>query len=222
MERWARTKLYDVLIAAPLMAYYLWVVWGLTGDVARLSAAVWGGEFIALMGLLNTVLTITFLSLIVVLVLVRRVPKAKSIGLMPRFAAIAGTFASLAITQMPYAELPLTVALLTMIPVLVGMAGAMVALAWLGRQASIMPEARGLVTSGPYAIVRHPLYLFEEIAIFGIALQHVQPWALIVFGLQLTLQLCRILYEEQVLSGAFPEYERYKVRTPDALIPRLY
>ena len=41
----------------------------------------------------------------------------------------------------------------------------------LARSLSIMPEARKLVTTGLYARIRHPLYLAEDIALLGIALQ---------------------------------------------------
>jgi protein-S-isoprenylcysteine O-methyltransferase Ste14 len=41
----------------------------------------------------------------------------------------------------------------------------------LGRSISILPQARQLVTSGPYAFVRHPLYLGEMTAMLGIAMQ---------------------------------------------------
>jgi protein-S-isoprenylcysteine O-methyltransferase Ste14 len=42
--------------------------------------------------------------------------------------------------------------------IVVGHLLAVYALAWLGRSFSIMAEARRLVTDGPYAVVRHPLY----------------------------------------------------------------
>jgi protein-S-isoprenylcysteine O-methyltransferase Ste14 len=48
---------------------------------------------------------------------------------------------------------------------------AVMTLSFLGRSFSVMPEARRLVTVGPYGVVRHPLYLFELLGVIGILLQ---------------------------------------------------
>jgi protein-S-isoprenylcysteine O-methyltransferase Ste14 len=88
----------------------------------------------------------------------------------------------------------------------------------LGRSFSIIPQARALVTTGPYAIVRHPLYLAEEIAIVGAVVQFYSPAALILLAVHIGLQLMRISFEEELLSQAFPDYGSYAGRTP-RLIP---
>ena len=221
MKLYERTKAYDLAMATPVIAFYAYVLSRLSDDVVTLLKDVMSGNELAITGLANTILTIAFGTLVVWLLLIRRVPKAKSSGIYPRLAAVLGTVASLGIGVIPLAPLPLSVAILTMVPVLVGLLGAVVVLAWLGRQFSIMPEARSLVTSGPYALVRHPLYLCELVAFFGLALQHEQPWALIVFAAQATLQFVRIIYEERVLTAAFPEYEAYS-RTTARLFPGIY
>ena len=59
----------------------------------------------------------------------------------------------------------------------VGSVGSFMVLAKLGRSFSIMPEARVLVTGGPYAFARHPLYAVEIITILGMAMLYKQPWA---------------------------------------------
>jgi protein-S-isoprenylcysteine O-methyltransferase Ste14 len=221
MRSYERTKAYDVAIATPILAFYTWTAVQLGGQAKQLFESVVSGNHLAITGLANTVLTIAFATLIVLLVLIRRVPQAKSVGFVPRFAAVGGTIGTFGIALMPYTPLPVPVAILTMVPVLAGLSGAIIVLMWLGRQFSIMPEARQLVTSGPYAIVRHPLYLCEQLAILGLALQHVQPWGLIVFAAQSVLQLTRIAYEERVLANAFPEYLEYSKRTA-RLIPGVY
>jgi protein-S-isoprenylcysteine O-methyltransferase Ste14 len=47
----------------------------------------------------------------------------------------------------------------------------------LGRSFSVMPEARRLVTNGPYSVIRHPVYLGEAVALAGVTSQYLSPWA---------------------------------------------
>ena len=105
--------------------------------------------------------------------------------------------------------------------ILGGMTFAIYGLLWLGRSISIMSEARKLVIGGPYAIVRHPLYLGEQLAVIGVALQYMSPVALALLALQFSFQIYRMGFEEQVLSDTFPEYADYKARTA-RLIPGIY
>ncbi len=90
-------------------------------------------------------------------------------------------------------------------------------LVWLGRSFSIVPEARRLITGGPYSIVRHPLYMTESLAALGIVLLHWTATAAILACLQFCLQLRRMHNEEKVLGAAFPEYAAYAERTPRLL-----
>ena len=95
-----------------------------------------------------------------------------------------------------------------------GNAFALASLAALGRCFGVLPDVRGLVTRGPYRIVRHPLYLGELTATFGLALGAQRVWlALPAWLLCLSVQLVRTRYEEQGLRTAFPEYEEYARRT---------
>jgi protein-S-isoprenylcysteine O-methyltransferase Ste14 len=75
-----------------------------------------------------------------------------------------------------------------------------------------MPEARKLVTGGPYALARHPLYAAEMFSVAGTAMLFQQPWAgLLALGV-LALLTIRSMFEEQVLSEQYPEYAAYKKR----------
>ena len=79
--------------------------------------------------------------------------------------------------------------------------------------AQIMPEARKLVTAGPYAYVRHPLYAVEIITIIGTAVQFTAPWSWVIALAVVALLWIRSHYEEQVLQAAYPEYGAYRART---------
>jgi protein-S-isoprenylcysteine O-methyltransferase Ste14 len=78
---------------------------------------------------------------------------------------------------------------------------------------SIMPEARRLVTGGPYSWSRNPVYIGEFLAAIGIALPHA-GWASVYLLAALALaQYLRILWEERVLAREFKEeYGAYRRR----------
>ena len=102
---------------------------------------------------------------------------------------------------------------------LVSLCLAAVSLSRLGRCFGVLPDARGVVTSGPYRIVRHPLYLGELTAVLGIVLGSRRP--LLAGGTWLVcvgLQLARTSYEERNIRAEFPQYDEYAARTK-RLIP---
>ncbi len=84
-----------------------------------------------------------------------------------------------------------------------------------------MPEARRLVTNGPYSVIRHPVYLGEAAALAGVTSQYLSPWALFLLALQFVFQLERMKNKERVPPCAFPEYRDYAARTA-RLLPGLY
>jgi protein-S-isoprenylcysteine O-methyltransferase Ste14 len=223
MRPFESTKAYDLAAALPLILLYGWAVVTdapmLRGRIeASLAEGAGPAEAIDAIALS---LSILFAGLIILLILVRTVPVRKSDGLAPRLVAVAGAAGGSIMLLLPAAELPFALDAVSVALVLVGMSGAMVSLAWLKRSFSIFPEARLLVTGGPYALVRHPVYLFEEIAFLGVMLQYAQPWALFVFAAQLGFQFARIPHEERVLREAFPEYAGYAARTW-RLLPGVY
>jgi len=97
---------------------------------------------------------------------------------------------------------------------------AVAALGWLGRCFGVLPDARGLVTRGPYRLVRHPMYLGELGAIVGIEVAAPSAWNLGALAALAVAQVGRARLEERTLRRAFPAYAAYAARTP-MLIPRL-
>jgi protein-S-isoprenylcysteine O-methyltransferase Ste14 len=75
-----------------------------------------------------------------------------------------------------------------------------------------------LVTKGPYALIRHPMYSAVLLALWPLIADRYSPFRLAV-GLILTVDLLlKIGYEERLLKKQFPEYESYMKMTK-RLIP---
>jgi len=87
----------------------------------------------------------------------------------------------------------------------------------LGTCFGVLPEARGLVTRGPYRLVRHPVYLGELGAFAGLVIGAPTSWNFSVAAVLVAAQLVRMRLEEQALEREFPEYAPYATRTPRLL-----
>jgi protein-S-isoprenylcysteine O-methyltransferase Ste14 len=91
--------------------------------------------------------------------------------------------------------------------------------AWyLGKSFSLLPQARALVTSGPYRYVRHPIYLGGLLITIGEVWLRFSPLVVVLNLVFVGAQIVRLRYEEEILEQAFPEYREYRART-SALIP---
>ena len=223
MNALGKAKFYDLTVALPLVAWYGFSIWRDAPDLQLRFQELLDGPFdLLLAARVSARLSyIAFATFLIALLFARMTPVCKSVGLAPRLTGVFGAFLAVGFQFLPPANLSVLPAFMAMAFIFTGMALSVYTLIWLGRSFSIVPEARQLVTSGPYAYVRHPLYAFEEIAIVGSAMQFVQPWAALLLLLHFGLQLARMRYEEQVLSQAFPEYSVYAARTA-RLIPEIY
>ena len=105
--------------------------------------------------------------------------------------------------------------------VVCGMAWAVWSLRFLGRNVSVLAQARDVVDRGPYRWVRHPLYAGEIVSALGVAMAANSYPALALWILLCGLQAYRALREEQVLLEALPSYRSYRSRTA-ALLPGVF
>jgi protein-S-isoprenylcysteine O-methyltransferase Ste14 len=212
--------------------------------VTRLSAAVWflllGASSVRAIGgqaadiaagrailsaawpaLVSQGCIVVFYTIIFFILILRPDPVSRATGVWPALLALAGSYGTWLIPLLPRGpELPI-LAVASAAILLVSVALMAYPLIALGESFSLMPQARKLVTSGPYAIVRHPLYLIEEAAVVGVLLQYAWFAALPFLVLHLAVQIGRMQLEEEVLQKAFPNYTAYAKCTP-RLIPGVW
>jgi len=162
----------------------------------------------------------SFYILLGLLIVTRPPAKAQADGLLPRIAAFVGTYMPWTITFFGKTDEALP-NLVSTACVLIGMIMVLVTIRHLGRSFSVVPQARSVVQTGPYRWIKHPLYLAEEIAILGVVLQDLTPVTVIVLVLHIGVQVCRILYEEDLLRRNCPEYSSYEA-SRWRLIPHIW
>ena len=162
---------------------------------------------------------LAFLGLFTALTVVRLPPVKDSVGWSTRLVAIAGTFITGLAVILPREQPPVSLYFAAVFLGSMGFGLAAYCLAWLGRSVSIDAQARRLVTGGPYATVRHPLYLCEAIGLASIPLSNPTFLAIGLYVLFLALQFRRAKNEERILSSAFPDYAKYAANVP-MLLPR--
>jgi protein-S-isoprenylcysteine O-methyltransferase Ste14 len=170
--------------------------------------------------LLSKVFALIFVGAVVYFTVIRHNPLSSAPGILPRLTAVGGTFAMMSLIAMPSQEIARPLQVLSTILVIVGTVLSIICLRRLGRSFSIMATARELVTSGPYDIVRHPLYAAELITIVGVVIAHGTLPSILVGAVWLLLQYQRARYEESVLRQAFPAYDDYAQRVP-MMVPSL-
>jgi protein-S-isoprenylcysteine O-methyltransferase Ste14 len=158
-------------------------------------------------------LLICFYVLVVALFFTRSQARATSSSLLARTLAYAGTFTPFILIFTRSPETGITPTLLSISIMTCGMLFALYSLKTLGRSFGIMPQARALVWSGPYRLIRHPLYVGEIMALGGTILTGFTIAKFGVFLLSAAIQSYRAIQEEKVLEETIPEYSVYKAAT---------
>lgn len=82
----------------------------------------------------------------------------------------------------------------------------------------VAPEQR-VITSGPYAMVRHPMYLGSLVMLLGIPLSLGSWWGLTAVALMTTVIVLRLLDEERFLRENLMGYKEYAKRVHHRLAP---
>ena len=219
----APTPYWELITRILVTGYFGWiglsaagqqVRWALNQDFTKLASA-------DLLDFTSETADTFFQLAIAILIVIRYRRVAATGGLYPRLVALLGSF--LFVLLVPFLsrhESSPTLEIFSIFLMISGSILSIMVLLYLGRSFSILPEARRLVVTGPYRFVRHPLYATEMICMLGLVVQFMLWPAVIVFLIQLLIQLERMRIEEQLLNRTFPEYERYASNTA-RLIPGL-
>ena len=91
----------------------------------------------------------------------------------------------------------------------------------LGRSLGLLPANRGVVSSGVYRLVRHPMYLGYLLIHSAFLLGHVSTWNVVVLVVADLGLLARVGLEERTLSADLA-YQRYRETVPWRFVPEVY
>ena len=87
--------------------------------------------------------------------------------------------------------------------------------------AAANPTAGGLVTTGPYRIIRHPIYTAACLFGWGPIVLHLSLRSVALGILLLLGALVRMICEEQLVKQKYPEYVEY-AKVTKRMIPFLF
>jgi protein-S-isoprenylcysteine O-methyltransferase Ste14 len=83
-------------------------------------------------------------------------------------------------------------------------------------------DAQKVISTGPYAIIRHPMYSGALIMLGGTPLALGSWWGIVMFILITTVIIWRLLNEEKFLSINLPGYEAYCRKVRYRLMPLIW
>ena len=83
-------------------------------------------------------------------------------------------------------------------------------------------ENQTVVTTGPYAIVRHPMYASSSLYVLGMPLALSSWWGFAGFALMLPFLIWRLVDEERLLARSLRDYREYQERVRYRLVPGIW
>jgi len=188
--------------------------------LARELILLWGGvqgvhQPSDLLFVVQQVLALAYFTMLVVLFAVRLPQRGTDHRLAVIFVAFSGTFAAIGASFLPGGTRREGLVLFADLLATAGLAYSVWGLAYLRRSFSIIPEARRLVTGGPYGLTRHPVYLGEVATAVGVNLATAGWLSGLAIAYFIACELMRIRWEERILAQSFPsEYPEYARRVP--------
>lgn len=195
------------------------LVWGILA-VGSLTATIANAATESRLTTAHHIASALILGLSAVLFMARGSAKARAGSWRSRVVAISGTWLMPVLILLPLTRtddwlLTISTAGLVLLHIVVFWA-----LLTLRRSFSIFPEARALIRTGPYAVVRHPLYGTYFAMYLFFLLPRLSPLSVAVTVLGIACEVWRSREEETILRAAFPDYGEYAATTP-RFVPRI-
>lgn len=158
-------------------------------------------------------------SMVVVFVLFRRRTQQISVRPSDWFFGLLGTTAPL--LAIPYSGNALVAPVFIWVLMVAGFGLQLAAKLTLRRSFGVVAANRGVKISGPYRLVRHPMYAGYILTHIGVLLSGPNLWNVLVYGFAFAMQLLRINAEERILSQD-SAYSAFAKAVPYRLMPRVY
>jgi protein-S-isoprenylcysteine O-methyltransferase Ste14 len=150
-----------------------------------------------------------------------RVPPSAAMVTPKALAAVTGMLLMPTLIKAHGPAMSTTVASAGMVLELAGVALSQVARVYMGRRFGLLPANRGIVSTGPFRFVRHPIYVGWFVLSLGFALSYPSVRNFAMIALTLPFMMWRITLEEELLT-ADVDYRVYCERVRYRLIPGLY
>jgi protein-S-isoprenylcysteine O-methyltransferase Ste14 len=83
-------------------------------------------------------------------------------------------------------------------------------------------ENQKVISSGPYAIVRHPMYATASLYLIGTPLALGSYWGLLALAFMVPFLTWRLVDEEKFLAGNLPGYIEYRKKVHYRLVPYVW
>jgi len=146
------------------------------------------------------------------LLLIRRKAILGSTRRREQVVAIVGSFAIIPLSALPLTWQPDWLLEVSSVGFILAYAWIVWALMTLRRSFSIFPEARTLITHGPYGLVRHPLYAAYFVTYTLLMIPRISLIAVALAVVGIAAEVNRSRNEERVLRRAFDDYDQYARR----------
>ncbi|MGC9196934.1 MAG: methyltransferase family protein [Syntrophobacteraceae bacterium] len=170
--------------------------------------------FLSMIVFLNGLFVTLYFTMLVCIYLTRGTASVTTKSLPTKLIAFAATFMPFTFPMLSGpAPSGISILLISSLILFFAMIFTLLALGALGRSFSLIPQARKLVTTGPYRFVRHPVYVGEILGALGLVVWACSIPKVLVFLVLIGCEVYRALQEENLLREAFCEYDEYAGRT---------